>query len=168
VEKTRENLKAAFAGESQANRKYLAYARQADAEGFNGIAKLFRAAAHAETIHAMREFQEAGGVKTTTENLKDAVAGETYEYTDMYVKFLDEAKSEDVKSAAKTFAWAKAAEEVHANLYTRALEAAKKGDDLRLTGVWVCEKCGNIEFGPTAPDKCRICAHPKEWFRWME
>ena len=168
MDKTQENLKAAFAGESQANRKYLAYARKADAEGFNGIAKLFRAAAHAETVHALREFQDLGGVRTTAENLKDAITGETYEYTDMYARFLEEAVSEGVKTAAKTFAWAKTVEEVHAKLYQAALDVASKGEDFRLQGVWVCEKCGNIEFGATAPEKCRVCNHPKEWFRWMD
>jgi rubrerythrin len=166
--KTQENLKTAFAGESQANRKYLAYARQADAEGYNGVAKLFRAAAHAETVHALREFNDMGGVRTTTENLEDAIAGETYEATQMYVQFLQEAQAEGVKAAAKTFAWAKAVETVHAELYQRALEAARRGEDLRIQGIWVCEKCGHIEFGAERPEKCRICGHPKEWFRWMD
>ena len=168
MSKTSENLKAAFAGESQANRKYLAYARKADLEGYNGIAKLFRAAAQAETVHALREFDDLGGVKDTVENLRDAVAGETYEYTDMYVKFLEDARAEGVKDAAKTFAWAKAAEEVHARLYQMALEAAGRSEDLKIKGIWVCQKCGNIEFGETAPEKCRLCGHPKEWFRWMD
>jgi rubrerythrin len=166
--KTSDNLKAAFAGESQANRKYLAFAKKADTEGYNGIAKLFRAAAHAETVHAMRELNDLGAVQGTAENLQDAIGGETYEYTDMYVKFLEEARSEGVKEAAKTFAWAKAAEEVHAELYRKALEAARKGEDLRPQGVWVCEKCGNIEFGAAPPEKCRLCGHPKEWFRWVD
>ena len=165
---TQENLKAAFAGESQANRKYLAYARQADAQGYNGVAKLFRAAAHAETVHAMRELNDMGGVRGTVENLEDAIAGETYEATEMYVQFLKEAQAEGVKTAAKTFAWAKAVEQVHADLYKLALEAARRGEDLKIHGVWVCEKCGHIEFGPERPEKCRICNHPKEWFRWMD
>jgi rubrerythrin len=165
--RTEENLAAAFAGESQANRKYLAFARKADAEGYNGIAKLFRAAAHAETIHALAELNDLGGVKSTTENLKAAVAGETHEYTDMYVRFLEEARADGVKEAARTFAWAKAAEEVHARLYAMALEAAEKGQDLKIQGAWVCEKCGNIEFG-ALPEKCSLCGHPKEWFRAVD
>ena len=168
MSRTDENLKSAFAGESQANRKYLAYARKADAEGFHGIAKLFRAAAHAETIHALREFDHLGGVKSTAENLKDAVAGETYEYTDMYVRFLEEARADGVKEAAKTFVWAKAAEEVHARMYQAALAAAERGEDFRPHGVWVCEKCGNIYFVYAPPDKCQICGLPKEWFRWVD
>lgn len=166
--RTDENLKSAFAGESQANRKYLAYARKADAEGFHGIAKLFRAAAQAETIHALAEFEAAGGIRSTVENLKDAVAGETHEYTDMYVRFLEEARSEGAKDAARIFAWAKAAEEVHARMYEAALAAAERGEDFRPRGVWVCEKCGNIEFGEAAPEKCRLCGQPKEWFRWVD
>jgi len=165
--RTEENLKTAFAGESQANRKYLAFAKKADTEGYAGIAKLFRAAAQAETIHALRELNDLGGVKGTVENIRSAIEGETYEYTDMYARFLDEARSEGVKEAAKTFAWAKTVEEVHARLYTMALQAAERGEDLRLNGVWVCEKCGNIEFG-SPPEKCPVCGHPKEWFRWVD
>lgn len=164
---TEENLKTAFAGESQANRKYLAFAHQADADGFNGTAKLFRAAAHAETVHALRELRNLGGVKSTAENLRAAIEGETYEYTDMYARFLDEAKSEGMKDAVRTFAWAKAAEEVHARLYKMALEAADRGEDLKVPRAWVCEKCGNIEFGEQ-PEKCTICGHPKEWFKAVD
>jgi rubrerythrin len=167
MSRTEENLKAAFAGESQANRKYLAFARKADAEGYNGIAKLFRAAAHAETIHALREFDDLGGVKTTADNLRAAIEGETYEYTDMYVRFLDEARAEGVKEAARTFAWAKAVEEIHARLYQAALEAAERGEDFRIKGIWVCGKCGNIEFGD-APEKCRVCGHPREIFESID
>jgi rubrerythrin len=167
MNRTEENLKTAFAGESQANRKYLAFAHKADAEGYNGIAKLFRAAAHAETIHALRELNDLGGVKTTVENIREAIAGETYEYTDMYARFLEEAKSEGVKEAAHTFAWAKAVEEIHARLYQMALAAADRGEDLKIHGAWVCEKCGNIEFGE-APEKCRVCGHPREWFKAMD
>jgi rubrerythrin len=163
MSRTEENLKAAFAGESQANRKYLAFAHKADADGFNGIAKLFRAAAQAETIHALRELNNLGGVKSTVDNLRAAIEGETYEYTDMYVRFLDEASSEGVKDAARTFAWAKAAEEVHARLYKMALDAADRGEDLKVPNAWVCRKCGNIEFGE-APTTCSICGHPLEWF----
>jgi rubrerythrin len=163
MSRTEENLKAAFAGESQANRKYLAFAQKADADGYNGIAKLFRAAAHAETIHALRELNDLGGVQSTAENLRAAIEGETYEYTDMYARFLEEASSEGVKGAARTFAWAKAAEEVHARLYKMALEAADRGQDLKIPTAWVCRKCGNIEFG-AAPEKCPICGHPREWF----
>ncbi len=167
MSRTEENLKTAFAGESQANRKYLAFAQKADAEGYNGIAKLFRAAAHAETIHALRELNELGHVKSTLENLGDAIKGETYEYTDMYAHFLEEARSEGLKEAARTFAWAKAAEEVHARLYTLALDAARRGEDLKIHGAWVCQKCGNIEFGQ-APEKCSICGHPREWFKLVD
>jgi rubrerythrin len=163
MSRTEENLRAAFAGESQANRKYLAFAQKADADGYNGIAKLFRAAAQAETIHALRELNDLGGVKSTADNLRAAIEGETYEYTDMYARFLDEARSEGVKEAARTFAWAKAAEEVHARLYTLALEAADRGEDLKIHRAWVCRKCGNIEFGE-APETCSICGHPREWF----
>jgi rubrerythrin len=165
--KTEENLKTAFAGESQANRKYLAFAMKADSEGLNGIAKLFRATAHAETIHALRELRNLGGVGATAENLETAIAGETYEFTEMYATFLEEAKKEGHKDAVRTFAWAKMVEEIHAKFYKSALEAVRKGEDLKLMGVYVCEKCGNIEFGQP-PEKCSVCNHPREYFKWID
>jgi rubrerythrin len=167
MSKTSENLKAAFAGESQANRKYLAFARKADAEGLPGVAKLFRATAYAETIHALREFGNLGGIGSTADNLKAAIEGETYEYTTMYAEFLETAKQEGNKDAVKTFHWARLVEEIHARIYEKALEAVARGEDFKIPGIYVCEKCGTIEFGEP-PEKCPVCGHSKGYFRWME
>ncbi len=152
---TEENLKEAFAGESQANRKYLAFAQKAEQEGLPEVAKLFRAAAEAETIHAMAHFRHLKGVKSTAENLEAARAGETYEYTEMYPPMVEAAEAEK-SPAATTFKYALAAEERHANLYGEALEAVKAGRDVETGGVYVCPVCGNVVFGkPEAP--CDIC-----------
>src|SRR5512136_2743131 len=125
--KTTVNLKDAFAGESQANRKYLAFAKQADAEGFAQVAKLFRAAAEAETVHAHAHLRVLGGVKTTTENLEAAIAGEGFEFQEMYPKFLETAQKEGNKPAEISIKNALAVEKVHYNLYSKALEAVKAG-----------------------------------------
>lgn len=155
---TQENLATAFAGESQANRKYLAFARQADKEGLPQIARLFRAAADAETIHALAHFANMGGVGTTLENLKAAVAGETYEYQEMYPPMLAQAQAEGHR--AKTmFGFANAAEKVHAGLFQQALDALAAGADLSKMEVYLCPVCGDVEFG-VPPDKCPICGAP--------
>jgi rubrerythrin len=152
---TLDNLKDAFAGESQANRKYLAYAKKAQAEGYTQVAKLFRAAAEAETIHAHGHFNAMGGVKSTLENLQDAVAGETYEYKEMYPPMLEQALKDGHK-AKIMFGFALKAEEVHANLYQKALDGLKASTDMAAADVYLCTVCGNIEFGkPT--EKCTIC-----------
>jgi rubrerythrin len=155
---TQENLATAFAGESQANRKYLAFARQADKEGLPQIARLFRAAAEAETLHALAHFANMGGVGTTLENLKAAVAGETYEYREMYPPMLAQAQAEGHR--AKTmFGFANAAEKVHAGLFQQALDALASGADLSKMEVYVCPVCGDVEFG-VPPEKCPICGAP--------
>src|SRR5512134_1762245 len=126
---TQENLGVAFAGESQANRKYLAFARQAEKEGYPQIAKVFRAAAEAETLHALAHFTNMGGVGTTLQNLESAVKGETYEFTEMYPPMVEQAKAEGHR--AKTMlGFAAAAERVHAGLFQQALDAMKAGKDL--------------------------------------
>ena len=150
---------AAFAGESQANRKYLAYAKKAEKEGKLNAAKLFRAAADAETLHALKEFELAGKISTTEENLKDAIAGETHEYTEMYPEFLKDAQDEGNKAAALAFTFAMKAEEVHAKLYTEALEAADDGEEVF---YYLCPVCGNIE--KFVPDRCSICGVPGDKF----
>ncbi len=157
---TMDNLKEAFAGESQANRKYLAYSKKAATEGYPQVAKLFKAAAEAETIHALAHFQAMGGVKTTLENLKDAVAGETYEYKEMYPPMLELATSDNHR--AKTmFGFALKAEEVHAKLYAKALAALEANTDMAAAEVYLCTVCGNIEFGkPT--ERCPICKAPAD------
>jgi rubrerythrin len=152
---TNENLAVAFAGESQANRKYLAFARAADKEGLPQIAKLFRAAAEAETLHALAHFANMGGVGTTLENLEKAVAGETYEFTEMYPPMLEQAKAEGHKGKTM-LGFALAAEQVHAKLFTQALAALKSGADLSQMDVYLCPVCGDVEFG-VVPDKCPIC-----------
>ena len=155
---TNENLATAFAGESQANRKYLAFARAADKEGLPQIARLFRAAADAETLHAMAHFTNMGGVGTTAQNLASAVEGETYEFTEMYPPMVEQAKAEGHK--AKTMlAFAAAAEQVHAKLFAEALAAIQAGKDLDQLTVYLCPVCGDIEIG-TLPDKCPICGAP--------
>jgi rubrerythrin len=152
---TKENLDTAFAGESQANQKYRAFAKKAEKEGFTNIAKLFSTAAEAERIHAEGHFGALDGVGSTVDNLQSAIAGETYEYTEMYPPMLALAESENNK-AKRMFGYAVQAEAVHAKLYSMALEAARQGKDLDVSNIYLCPVCGNIEFGePT--DKCPIC-----------
>jgi len=151
---TEKNLAAAFAGESQANRKYLAFAKQADAEGYTQVAKLFRATAEAETIHAHAHFKNMGMIKSTAENLKAAIAGETYEFSVMYPDFIKEAEAEGAnKNIVRAFTLANEAEKVHADLYGKALAniEAKGSSD-----YYLCTICGHIHEG-SAPDTCPIC-----------
>jgi rubrerythrin len=155
---TQENLAVAFAGESQANRKYLAFAQAAEKEGFAQIARLFRAAADAETIHAHAHLRNMGGVGTTLENLKAAVAGETYEYTEMYPPMVDQAKAEGHR-ARTMLGFANQAEKVHARLFGEALAALRAGKDLSRMDVYLCPVCGDVEFGEP-PEKCPICGAP--------
>jgi rubrerythrin len=161
---TSENLEAAFAGESQANRKYLAFAKKAEADGFKQIAKLFRASAEAETVHALAHLRVMGGIKGTAENLQAAIDGEGYEFKEMYPTFVKEAEAEGNKAAVHSFKDAMAVEEIHHGLYTKALEAQKAGKDLEGARIWVCPVCGNTVIGEEPPDKCPICNAPKEKF----
>jgi len=158
-----ENLKEAFAGESQANRKYLAFAKKAAADGYPQIAKLFRAAAAAETVHAHTHLRVLGGVQETTENLKAAAEGEGFEFQEMYPKFVAEAEAEDNKAALRSFNMAMAVEEIHHDLYTKALSSAQSGSDLPERAVYVCEICGNTVYDD-APETCPICRAPKAKF----
>lgn len=160
---TNENLATAFAGESQANRKYLAFARKAEQDGLPQIARLFRAAADAETIHALGHLANMGGVGTTRENLEAAVAGETYEFTEMYPPMHAQAEAEGHKSKVM-LGFALKAERVHAGLFKQALDALKSGADLSQMDVYLCPFCGDIEFG-RAPDKCPICGAPAAKFQ---
>ncbi len=160
---TQENLATAFAGESQANRKYLAFAKQAEKEGLGQIAKLFRAAAEAETIHALGHLANMGGVGTTLENLKHAVAGETYEFTEMYPPMVEQAAAEGHK-AKKLLDFANRAEKVHAGLFGQALAALQAGKDLSQMEVYLCPFCGDVEFG-VPPEKCPICGAPAAKFQ---
>ncbi len=161
--KTNENLKSAFAGESQANRRYLAFAWQADQEGFTQAAKLFRAAAEAETIHAMNHLKTRGEIKSTLENLNTALGGETFEYTKMYPEYLGIAKQEVNKGATWSFDVANKVEQVHAKLYQKAIDAMKAKQDMPKVDYYVCGVCGNTVEG-SAPDVCAICGSPKAKF----
>ena len=153
MSKTAANLMDAFAGESQANRKYLAYADKAESEGFAQVAKLFRAAAHAETIHAHAHFRLAGKVHGTLENLEDAIAGETHEFTKMYPDMIADAEAEGNKAAVTYMNYVNAVEEVHANLYKKALAAKGKGENV---DYYVCTVCGYTHEGPH-DGPCPIC-----------
>lgn len=152
MSQTQKNLMDAFGGESQANRKYLTFAKAAEKDGYTQVAKLFRAAAAAETIHAMKHLENANGVGSVQDNLKAAIEGETYEFTKMYPGMIEDAKKEGNTAAAKYFDFANKVEEVHANLYKKAL-ADPKG--LANVDYYVCKICGYTHEGPC--DKCPIC-----------
>jgi len=153
---TVDNLKTAFAGESQANRKYTAFARKADAEGLKQIARLFRAIAAAETVHGLAHFRAMGGVGTTLENLKVAQEGERYEFNEMYPPFLAESITDGHRAAELAFKYALAVEEGHYALYGDAIAAAGAGQDLPAAKVYVCDVCGHTVVG-SAPERCPIC-----------
>ncbi len=160
---TKQNLETAFAGESQANRKYTAFARKAESEGFKNVAALFRAVAEAETVHALSHFRVLGGVKSTAENLEAAIAGETYEVEEMYPKFLAEAETEGNKPAVYSIKGALETEKIHAELYRKALAAVKAGKDLAEQAVYICDVCGHTHIGEP-PDRCPICNAPKSHY----
>lgn len=153
---TSKNLQDAFAGESQANRKYLAFAKKAEADGYPQVARLFRAAAGAETVHAHAHLRAMGGIKATTDNLQAAIEGEGFEFQEMYPPYLAQAREEGNRRAAISFENALAVEEIHYNLYVEALAAVKDGKDLSVERIFVCGVCGNTVYGE-APDKCPIC-----------
>jgi rubrerythrin len=159
---TDSNLKNAFAGESQANRKYLAFARKAEQEGFSNVARLFRTAAEAETIHALGHLNAMGGVGSTSDNLRAAVAGETYEHTEMYPPMLQQAIADDHR-AKRMFGYAMKAEAIHAKLYQMALDAVSQGKDLAESKFYLCPVCGHIELG-TPPATCPICGTKADRF----
>ncbi|MEW6072871.1 MAG: rubrerythrin family protein [Planctomycetota bacterium] len=152
---TKDHLAEAFAGESQANQKYRAFAARAEKEGFPNVARLFRTTAEAERIHAAGHLDALGKVGSTAENLQAAIAGETYEYTEMYPPMLAQAKAEGHK-AQRIFGYAVQAEEVHARCYRLALEAVSRGADLAEGAFYLCPVCGHVEFGKP-PAKCPLC-----------
>jgi rubrerythrin len=160
MSKTEQNLWAAFAGESQANRKYLAFAKQAEKEGHKRVAKLFRAAAEAETVHAHAHLGVLGGVKSTADNLKEAIAGETHEFKSMYPEMIAAAKADGNKNAERSFSYANAVEKIHADLYQKALDSLGKEEDVT---YWVCYVCG-YTCENEAPDKCPVCGAAKKVF----
>ena len=165
--KSEENLKAAFAGESQANRKYLAFAEKADKEGFPQVARIFRAAAEAETVHAHNHLREFGGIKSTEENIRAAINGEHHEFTKMYPEFLKDARKEINKGAERTFNYANDVEKVHHRLYTSALEAVESGKDLDKQDVHICPVCGYTHEG-NLPEKCPVCGAVKKVFKKID
>jgi rubrerythrin len=154
MSKTEQNLRDAFAGESQANRKYLAFAKKADQEGHSQAAKLFRAAAEAETVHAHAHLRALKGVGNTADNLREAIAGETHEFKSMYPEMITQAKDEGEKVAERSFSYANEVEEVHAGLYQKALESLDNPEDVDC--YYVCSVCGyTCENEP--PDSCPVC-----------
>jgi len=154
--KSLENLKTAFAGESQANRKYLAFAKKADEEGFPQVARLFRAAAAAETVHAQNHFRAMDGVKTTAENLDASIAGENYEVVSMYPPMLAEAEAEGDRRASRSFKYALEVEKIHEVLYRKAKDLLVKGEAIPETEYYVCPICGYTHEGPMT-EKCPVC-----------
>jgi rubrerythrin len=164
MKKTEQNLKEAFAGESQANRKYLAYAKKADEEGHKQVAKLFRAAAEAETIHALNHLRGLEAIKSTKDNLEDAISGETHEFENMYPQMIVEAQSDNDTRAERSFMYANAVEKIHADLYKKAVENLGKNPDV---DYYVCKVCGNTVEGEP-PDKCPICNSPKKMFKKVD
>ncbi len=164
MSKTEQNLQEAFAGESQANRKYLAFAKKAEEEGYPQVAKLFRAAAEAETVHAHNHLRELGGIKSTRENLEAAISGESYEFQNMYPQMIEDAKQEGNEGALRSFNFANEVEKIHAELYKKALENLGKNEEV---DYYVCQVCGNtVEGAPS--DKCPICGAKKEAFKKID
>lgn len=162
--KTEKNLQDAFAGESQANRKYLAFARKAEIEGFKQVAKLFRAAAEAETIHAHNHLRELGGIKSTKENLTTAISGESYEFQKMYPQMIADAKDEGNQGGLRTFTLANEVEKIHAELYKKALADLGENADV---DYYVCQVCGYTAEGE-APEECPVCKAKKKAFIKIE
>jgi rubrerythrin len=161
MSKTEKNLQEAFAGESRANRKYLAFAKKAEQEGYKQVAKLFRAAAEAETVHAHNHFRILGGIKSTRENLEAAINGESYEFQKMYPKMIEDVKAENNKGALQSFNYANEAEKIHAGLYKKALQNLGKNPEV---DYYICQVCGNTVEGEP-PDKCPICGALKKSFK---
>lgn len=160
---TKENLQAAFAGESQANRKYLAFAKKAEADGYPQVAKLFRAAAEAETVHAHAHLRVLKGIGDTVSNLQAAVEGESHEFQKMYPEFIAQAEKEGDQAALITFRGAMAVEQTHHKLYSEALNSVKAGQDLPPAPIYICTVCGHTVVGEP-PDTCPVCKADKKKF----
>jgi rubrerythrin len=164
MQKTEQNLQDAFAGESQANRKYLAFAKKAEEEGYAQVARLFRAAAAAETIHAHNHLKALAGVKSTRENLMAAISGESYEFQSMYPRMIEDAKMEGQDYALRSFSLANEVEKVHAALYQKAMQDLGNN---AAADFYVCSVCGYTAEGE-APDDCPVCRAKKQAFRKAE
>jgi len=167
VNKTSENLQAAFAGESQASRKYLYFAEKAEEEGYKQIARLFRAASEAETVHARNHLKAMQGINSTRDNLKEAIGGENYEFTKMYPEFIEQADAEGDNKAKRSFNLANTVEQIHHRLYQTALNMLEKDQAMSEKSVYVCQVCGNTVEGE-APDRCPICGAPKTMFKLID
>lgn len=164
---TMDDLKAAFAGESQANRRYLAFAKKAEADGLPKIAALFRAVAAAETVHAHSHLRAMDEIKSTAENLKTAQSGEHYEFTQMYPGFIEEAKKEGNRRATTSFDYANQVEQGHHRLFTEAAEAIAGGKE-PASGPWyVCSVCGHTVSGEP-PEKCPVCGSLKRVYELVQ
>ncbi|MFC1992975.1 rubrerythrin family protein [Chloroflexota bacterium] len=164
---TQENLQTAFSGESQANRKYLFSAEKADKEGHPQIARLFRAAAESETVHARNHLKTMDGIKSTKENLEAAAEGEHYEFTEMYPGFIEQAKADNNQDAETSFDWANKVEKVHHNLYQQAQKSLDESKQLKAEPYFVCQGCG-YTVGGEAPEKCPVCGAPRSMFKQVE
>jgi rubrerythrin len=164
VGKTIDNLKEAFAGESQANRRYLAFAEKADKEGYPQVARLFRAAAHSETVHALNHLKALKAVNSTADNLKAAIAGEVAEFQEMYPRMIAAAQAEGDKEAERTFNFANEVEKIHAQLFQKALETM---EGKKLVDIYVCSICGYAAAGE-APDTCPVCKAMKKFFQAID
>ena len=161
---TEGNLKGAFAGESQAHMRYLAFADKAEKEGFPNVARLFRAISFAEQAHATGHLRTLGGIVSTAENLGEAIGGETYEVEEMYPAFIAVAELQGEKSALRSMNFALEAEKIHAAMYQQARQSVQAGQDVALGTIYICEVCGYTVEG-AAPDRCPLCNAPKEKFR---
>jgi rubrerythrin len=164
---TKDNLQTAFAGESQANRKYLFFAERAEQEGYKQIARLFRAAADAETVHARNHLKVMQGTKSTGENLLAARGGENYEFTEMYPGFIKQAEAEGNNKARDSFDLANKVERIHHGLFDAALSKIEKSETIGEKPIYVCQYCGNTVEGE-APEKCPICGAPRKMFKLIE
>ncbi len=164
--KTEKNLQTAFAGESQARNKYTYFASKAKKEGYEQISAIFTETAANEKEHAELWFKYLGGIGTTAENLKAAAAGENEEWTDMYVRFANEAKEEGFDDIAARFAGVGAIEKEHEKRYLALLKDLEEGKVFKKDGVviWKCRNCGHIHVGTEAPSICPVCAHPQSYF----
>jgi len=165
--KTSENLEHAFAGESQANRKYLFFAEKAEEEGQKQIARLFRAAAEAETVHARNHLRVLQGIKSTGDNLSAAIGGEHHEFTQMYPGFIKEAKGESQNSAKRSFDLANQVEKTHHGLFEAALGDLNQGKAVPDQPFFVCQVCGHTVEG-SAPDKCPVCGALAKMFKRVD
>jgi rubrerythrin len=164
---TNDNLQAAFAGESQANRKYLFFAEKAGEAGNRQLARLFRAAAEAETVHARNHLKVLGEIKSDKENLAAAVGGESYEFTEMYPGFIEQARKENNKAAVNSFDLANKVEQIHHKLFQAALSGLESGKPSKDAPYYVCQVCGNTVEGE-APERCPVCGAPRSRFKKME